>query len=203
MMFKQAIADELQVPPEDLDVAIVYEVTGTVKLYPGSDVSDKLDDVEESIAEVLGVHVKDVVVEFDPVTGVVSYTVDTASVGDAESLQDIINDSDFRDSLDEEIQENIPETGVVTVDVDPEIDVEIVVTSVVDETIIDVPQAVEAIEQLPILNDFTTVVQGNCCNCDFAGHLFAHTCITLWNIYLIFQILLIIFSSFRQTEFYR
>ena len=119
---------------EDEILEIVSQVEGAFDVYPGSVVSDisyeiygsvqlTFDDVydeetlvenlEESIAEVLGVHASDVGVSFDRDTGIASYTISSETAEDATTLQSILKSSETTDSIATSISSAIPAVDTV------------------------------------------------------------------------------------------
>ena len=72
-----------------------------------------VENLEESIAETLGVHASDVGVSFDRDTGIASYTISSETAEDATTLQSILKSSETTDSIATSISSAIPAVDTV------------------------------------------------------------------------------------------
>ena len=138
------LAADYGVDVDDVTIEPTYTVTGSI------DVDDIPEDVseseleavlEQSIADTLGVHSKDVTVTVDPSTGEVTYAVTSDSDVTATSIQETLESPVFEDALTEEITTAIPTATVSSVTSNDEIEMELAVTIDASESTTDVEEA--------------------------------------------------------------
>ena len=138
------LAADYGVDVDDVTIEPTYTVTGSI------DVDDIPEDVseseleavlEQSIADTLGVHSKDVTVTVDPSTGEVTYAVTSDSDVTATSIQETLESPVFEDALTEEITTAIPTATVSSVTSNDEIEMELEVTIDASESTTDVEEA--------------------------------------------------------------
>ena len=138
------LAADYGVDVDDVTIEPTYTVTGSI------DVDDIPEDVseseleavlEQSIADTLGVHSKDVTVTVDPSTGEVTYAVTSDSDVTATSIQETLESTVFEDALTEEITTAIPTATVSSVISNDEIEMELAVTIDASESTTDVEEA--------------------------------------------------------------
>ena len=138
------LAADYGVDVDDVTIEPTYTVTGSI------DVDDIPEDVseseleavlEQSIADTLGVHSKDVTVTVDPSTGEVTYAVTSDSDVTATSIQETLESPVFEDALTEEITTAIPTATVSSVISNDEIEMELAVTIDASESTTDVEEA--------------------------------------------------------------
>ena len=134
---REEIASDYAVNPEDVVIEPSYTLTGTMEIeIPDlEDLSEeeltKIEEtLEQSIADTLGLHPKDIHVTIDPETGKVEYTISVEDIAVAEETQDAIQSPEFVNNLNSEIEESNPELEITVekAEVEGEIVMEINVT---------------------------------------------------------------------------
>ena len=108
--------NEFGVFPGNVEADISYEITGSVDLTFDGDYDEEevISTLQQSIASALNVHESDVEVTIDPDSGVATYTVSSATVEDALTLQDLLQETDTNDVISNAVSEVIPEVSSVT-----------------------------------------------------------------------------------------
>merc|ERR1712203_1318835 len=109
-----------------MGIDTTYSVSGTLNVTIPSEVSEEeaLEALEESLAEVLGVHPSQIELTVDE-NGNVEYVITTDSFDAATELETEIQEATFVDELNNNVQEEIPELIVDAVDSSEEIEVEV------------------------------------------------------------------------------
>jgi uncharacterized membrane protein len=103
---------------------------------------DEIEEIlEQSIADTLGVHSKDVDVTIDPETGDVTYTVTKNDDTEAVDVQDALETQTFLDNLNNEISDSLPFATVDSVDANDDIEMDISVTIDATESTVDIEEA--------------------------------------------------------------
>ena len=117
------IATQYNVDPESVTIDTTYKVTGTMNVeIPSEGVTEEeLEQIEQvleqTIADSLGLHPKNIEVTVDPETGEVTYVISVDDPTIAEETQEALNTEEFITNVNEGISENaenLPE-GVVEV----------------------------------------------------------------------------------------
>ena len=131
------IADDLAgvygVDVDEIELTTMYVATGTLDVAIPDDVPEEeaLAAIEEALAESLGVHVSDVVVTLGD-NGVVSYQISGSSYEDVAVLQELASESEFVNSLNDDLVEKEIGISVSSIAADPAI--EVVISATVDAT---------------------------------------------------------------------
>ena len=131
------IADDLAgvygVDVDEIELTTMYVATGTLDVAIPDDVPEEeaLAAIEEALAESLGVHVSDVVVTLGD-DGVVSYQISGSSYEDVAVLQELASESEFVNSLNDDLVEKEIGISVSSIAADPAI--EVVISATVDAT---------------------------------------------------------------------
>ena len=127
------LAEIYGVDVSDIETSVDYITSGTldVTIPEGVSESEAIEALQESISEVLGVHVKDVtvVVEHD---GTVSYSISGTSVDEVEAIQNIASQDEFASQITENLVEN--DSGVIIEAITSNNEIEVVLSATLDTT---------------------------------------------------------------------
>lgn len=130
------VEEEFDIYPGNVDVEVTYETSGTIALTLDENVdidSEELEQaLEESIAEILDIHVSDVNVEIDPETGDITYTITAENYDDSVDIQAQLQDPAVIASLNDAVSEDV--AGISDVSVTPEYGVDVHVELIIDST---------------------------------------------------------------------
>ena len=141
---EEQIAHDYGVNVDDVIVDTIYTVTGTLQV---EDIPDDLPESEleealqQSVADALGVHSRDVDIVVDPETGDITYTISSDDDIDVANIQDALESPSFADEVTEEILNILPTVTVSEIETDGEIQTELVVTIDATESTADVEEA--------------------------------------------------------------
>ena len=105
------------VHPGSVEADVSYDISGTVAMKTdGSDFSDEelTSALQNSIADALNVHPSDVDIVVNPKSGVVAYTISSANIEDAITLQDALQSGTASAVITEAVSNSIPSISNVT-----------------------------------------------------------------------------------------
>lgn len=139
----QELAEDYGVNSEDVMIEPKYVVSGSIEINDlPQDVSNEelQQTIEDSIAESLGIHSRNVEVTIDQNTGEVTYLISSNVDEVAANIQNAIESTTFLEDLNKEISSALPATTISSISVDDEIEMELTVTIDASESIIDIQQ---------------------------------------------------------------
>ena len=142
--FTEEIAASYGVSVSDVDVSATYTVSGSVSLdsFPEDLSSETIEALlEESIAESLGLHARDVEVVVDPTTGEATYNVIVSDSSTAEEVLSSLQADAFVDDLNANLASENPLVSVGSVEASEDIVMDLVVTVDATESTVDVTDA--------------------------------------------------------------
>lgn len=127
------LAEIYGVDPAEIETAVGYVTSGVldVNIPFGISNNEAVNSLQESISEVLNVHVSDVIVSIDD-DGVVSYSISSDSFDAASSLQDSISEDEFLEEVTSELQNADISMEIESISIGDEID--LIVSITVDTT---------------------------------------------------------------------
>lgn len=141
---EEQLAIDYGVNLDDVIIDATYTVSGSIDIdnIPTDVSNEELEEIlEQSIADVLGVHSKNVDIIVDPTSGEVTYTVTTNDDVTAANIQDNLETASFLENLNDEIVDDIPSATVGTMTVEDEIEMQLDVTIDASETNVDLTDA--------------------------------------------------------------
>ena len=117
----------------DIETTVDYVTSGTldVTLPEGVTNDEAIQFLQESISDVLGIHVKDVIVSIED-DGTVTYSAMGASVDEAEVIQSITSRDDFASQITEDLSEN--DSNVIVEAARSNDEIEVVISATLDTT---------------------------------------------------------------------
>lgn len=138
------LAEGYGVSVDDVTIAAEYTISGMLDLenIPNDISSSELEEiVEQSIANALGVHPRNVETTANPTTSEVSYSVTSADHITATDLQTALNLPSFADELTSDITTSLPNVSVQSINADDEIEMKLEVTIDATESTTDIEKA--------------------------------------------------------------
>ena len=125
------LAEIYGVDVNDIETTVDYVTSGTLDVTIPEDVSESeaIEVLQESISDVLGVHVKDVTVLIED-DGSVTYSIHGASVDEVEAIQNIASQDDFASQITENLVES--DSDVVVEAATSNEEIEVVISATLD-----------------------------------------------------------------------
>ena len=125
-----AAETEFGLNPGDVNADISYDITGVIEItLDDSDHSEEdfISALQDSIANAINIHSSDIEIAFDPISGEAVYTISSASVEDATSLQLELLDPTTIEIILSNLSQEIPEVEGVTLRPTTDFDIQIIV----------------------------------------------------------------------------
>ena len=160
--YASEVAEYYGVDPSEVTATAIYSTSGSMQLSIPSDIQQlELEEaITASIAEVLGVHSSDILVEVDMDTGGVTYLVASNDFETIADSQFALAAETTQNAIIDEIEDVISSVVVESVDVANEIEATIEIVVDADNARNDLTQAAWRSEEL--LSDFgNVIVQSN------------------------------------------
>ena len=97
------------IAPEDIAADVSYSTSGVLDIVipEGIEAKTVVKDLEESLAEVLDIHEKDINVEYDEITGEMTYTISSDKAENLTQINPELENSVFADKLQESLENNV------------------------------------------------------------------------------------------------
>ena len=109
------VEEELGIYPDNVEVDVVYEITGTIEVEGSYEDAEALEqELEEALATALGIHISDVDVTVNPETGEITYVITSESYDEASGLSDQLQLSEVNEAVLAEVSDAIPTISGVT-----------------------------------------------------------------------------------------
>lgn len=97
--------------PGNVEADVQYDISGTIAVTTDkSDYSEEelITSLQEAIASALNVHTSDVVVTFDPDSGLTTYTISSETAEDASALQIALKTDEVNDAIATGVSTQVP-----------------------------------------------------------------------------------------------
>lgn len=163
-ILEEELALNYDVNADDITVETAYVITGEIEVEGiPRDVSENEFEtiLQQSVANALGLHPRDVEIDFDSQTNQASYVILNNDNVNANVIQDLLNSIPFGDNLMEEVTNILPTVIISSIQVDDEIHTELVVTLDATESTNDVEQANEDVMTSLESEGFTVQSESN------------------------------------------
>lgn len=94
------------VDENDVETTVNYITSGVLEIIVPDDITETqlINSLQESISDVLGIHLSDVVVTIDE-EGVATYSISGATFAEVSGLQEITGQDDFADLVSDELRQ--------------------------------------------------------------------------------------------------
>lgn len=124
-------ADIYGVDSSDVETSTDYVLSGILDVIIPENIadSDAITAITESISDILGVHVKDVVITLDD-DGNMTYSVIGKTFDDAQEIQNMIASTDFAADITSDLNEG--DSGIVVESSTSNDDIEMIISAIVD-----------------------------------------------------------------------